>query len=305
MAEFKQWVTPLNQGSQEVTPSDSTIEYEDFSSEIDVIGPLLYRLFQERWQDVQLGHMVEGSVLELSFTEAPELFVVYDGYLTVATKSWHMHLCVDENLGGPLCRTPVEQRQHRVIKRAALYCRTSKTGRAFGWGIQFWNGANERMMTLFLPSPYLGDDDDLLPEGKPRLEKLALYEELRSTYILGERPIPYEQNPLTRPYLAVCTSSRCNPSRNWQPTADALKAALSEQGLDIPVQTTGCLEVCKLGPVVFHSGDRTWFTRATPNIAKQIVEDYLVKGEAIPGHHYPANARAVQSKSTRQSVDVS
>ena len=66
MSEFNQWVTPLKHMVSEKNPKGGTIEYEDFPTTIDVTGPLLYTLFQQQWQQVQIGHVVEGGVLELS-----------------------------------------------------------------------------------------------------------------------------------------------------------------------------------------------------------------------------------------------
>ncbi|NEQ29425.1 MAG: (2Fe-2S) ferredoxin domain-containing protein [Leptolyngbya sp. SIO4C5] len=289
---FSRWVTPLRRRSEEPTEVGGRVEYEDFPCTVDVTGPLLHTLFQERWQDVELGHVVQGSVLELSFTQPPKIFVLYDGYLTVVTEAWHLHLCVAANLGGPHDRTPESLRQQRLIKRAALYRRFNASDRSVSWGIQFWNGSDERMMTLFLPNPYIGEGDELLPEGTPQLEKLGLYETLRQIYVLGEQPIPYTENPLKRPYLAVCRSGRCNPSRNWQPTFDALQQAVDEAGLDVAVQTAGCLEVCKLGPVVFYSGDRTWYTRVTPEVAQQLVQQHVAEGQPLPAHRYPRVSHA-------------
>lgn len=287
MSTFNPWVSPLNCRTEEPTQTGGVIEYEDFPVSIDVLGPLLHQLFQDHWRSVQIGHVVQGSVLELEFIEAPKVCTLYDGYLTVVTEAWHLHLCIEENLGGPHCRTSLELRQQRLVSRASLYRRLSASGRPTSWGIQFWNGEAEKMMTLFLPNPYVGEDDELLPEGKPQLDKLALFEAIREIYVLGTRPIPFKDNPLTRPYLAVCRSSRCNPTRNWQPTFDALQAAVKQAGLDIPVQSVGCLEVCKLGPVVFYSGDRTWYTRAIPAVAEQIVQTHLVEGKDLAEHRYP------------------
>ncbi|NEQ97935.1 MAG: (2Fe-2S) ferredoxin domain-containing protein [Cyanothece sp. SIO2G6] len=292
MTDFSRWVTPLQRRSEEPTEAGGRVEYEDFPCTVDVTGPLLHTLFQERWQEVELGHVVQGSVLELSFTEPPKIFVLYDGYLTVVTEAWHLHLCVEPHVGGPHDRTPEPLRHQRLIKRAALYRRFNANNRPVSWGIQFWNGSDERMMTLFLPNPYIGEGEELLPEGKPQLEKLGLYETLRQIYVLGEQPIPYSENPLKRPYLAVCRSGRCNPSRNWQPTFDALQEAVDAVGLDIAVQTAGCLEVCKLGPVVFYSGDRTWHTRVTPEVAKQVVQQHVAQGQSLPDHRYPRTNHA-------------
>ncbi|NER28509.1 MAG: (2Fe-2S) ferredoxin domain-containing protein [Symploca sp. SIO1C4] len=295
MSAFNRWVTPLNCRDTEPASRSGTIEYEDFSPQIDVLGPMLYTLFQERWQEVQLGHVVEGSVLELEFSQPPKICVVYDGYLTVATESWHLHLCVEENLGGPHQKTPPNLRQQRLVGRAALYRSLNEHGKARSWGIQFWNGTGEKMMNLFLPNPFLGEEEDLLPENKPCLEKLALYEELRQIYVQGIRPIPYTTNPLKRPYLSVCRSSRCYPSRNWQPVCEAMQQAVAEAGLEVNVISSGCLEVCKLGPVVYYSGDdrspelrqQTWYKRVKPEVARQIVQEHLVNGRKLTAHLYP------------------
>jgi len=287
MGEFSRLVTPLNCCITEPLPMGGQIEYEDFPCTIDVTGPLLYTLFQERWEETQIGHVVEGSVLELEFTQPPKICIIYDGYLTVVTEAWHLHLCLEEHLGGPLAKTPPELRQQRLIHRASLYRRLNERGDPRSWGIQFWNGAGEKMMNLFLPNPFLGEDEDLLPEGKPQHSKLSLYKELRDIYVLGIRPIPFENNPLKRPYLSVCRSSRCYPSRNWQPIIEALQEAVKEAGMDVYVMTSGCLEVCKMGPVVFYSGDRTWYTRVNPDVARRIVREHLVQGQPIKNHLYP------------------
>lgn len=287
MSEFQRRVTPLDRTILEPTPNGGTIEYEEFPATIEVTGALLHSLFQEHWQEVGLGHMVDGSVLELEFTQAPKICRLYDGYLTVVTEGWHMHLCLEENLGGPLCTTPPELRQKRLVSRAALYRRLNPQGQARSWGIQFWNGAGEKMMNLFLPNPFVGDREDLLPENKPQLEKLGLYEQLRRIYVLGEAEIPYTENPLKRPYLSVCRSSQCNPAQDWQPIYESLQTAVMEAGLDVEVIHSGCLEVCKMGPIVFYSGDRTWYSRVTPEVATQIVQDHVTKGKRISKHLYP------------------
>ena len=62
---------------------------------------------------------------------------------------------------------------------------------------------------------------------------------------------------------------------------------MEKAGLDIEVRTSGCLEVCKLGPVVFNSEDRSWYTRVTPDVAQTIVEEHLVKGNQVREHSYP------------------
>ncbi len=293
VATFERRVKPLGKIETEALYNGNSIEYEDFPATLDVTGPLLHALFQENWQQIGLGHMVDGSVLELEFTAAPKICRLYDGYLTVVTEGWHMHLCLTENLGGPDRKTPAALRQTRQVSRAALYRRLNDRGEARSWGIQFWNGAGEKMMNLFLPNPFVGEAEDLLPEHQPNLAKLGLYEQLRQIYILGTADIPYQTNPLIRPYIAVCRSSRCNAGRDWKSVHAALEQQLIESGLEnVELIVSGCLEVCKMGPVVFYSGDdrspeHTWYTRVTPEVAKEIFCEHVVENRKVERHLYP------------------
>ncbi|MBN3961957.1 (2Fe-2S) ferredoxin domain-containing protein [Nostoc sp. NMS8] len=286
MTEFNCWVTPVNKVVIEPLSTEGSIEYEYFDSSTDVLSSLLYTLFQQNWQQVGVGHIVQGGVLELEFNAPPKICILYDGYLTVVTEGWHLHLCIEANLGGPHCKTPLELRQQRQVNRAAFYRRFNAEGIPRSWGIDFWNGADENLMTIFLPNPYV-EGENLLPEGKPNLSKLAFYEELRDIYVLGNQPIPFTKNPLKHSYISVCTSTRCLPSRKWQPTFDALKSAVENAGVDVEVRTSGCLEVCQQGPVVFYSDDRTWYTRVNSSVAETIVNEHLLKGNKIIEYCYP------------------
>ena len=71
MAEFQRWITPLQRSTVEPLPTGGAILHEDIPHGIDDIGPLLYSLFHEHWHQVQLSHVVEGSVLELEFSGKP------------------------------------------------------------------------------------------------------------------------------------------------------------------------------------------------------------------------------------------
>ncbi len=286
MSVFNPWVMPFNQTTTEATGNSWTIEYEYFDCSRDVLACLAYTLFQENWHQVGLGHIEQGSVLELEFHAAPKKCVLYDGYLTVIAQDWHFHLCIEETLGGPNSETPLEVRQQRLISKGAFYRRINPEGEPHSWGIQFWNGAGEKVMTIFLPNPYI-EDENLLPDGKANFSKLDLYNELREIYVSGIKQIPFAKNPFKCSYIAVCTSGRCYPSQKWQPTFDALSLAVEKAELDIEVRTAGCLQVCKLGPVAFYSDDKTWYTRVKPEVAEQIVNEHLVQGKKVTEYLYP------------------
>jgi (2Fe-2S) ferredoxin len=142
-------------------------------------------------------------------------------------------------------------------------------------------------MNVFLPNIFVGEAEDLLPEHKPNLAKLKLYDRLRRIYILGEEKIPYESNPLKTNYIAVCKSTRCNADRSWEQTYAAVQAQVAESGLPIEVISSGCLEVCKAGPVLFYSADKTWYTRVTPEVVSQIMSEHVIGGQPVVDHVYP------------------
>jgi (2Fe-2S) ferredoxin len=289
---FQIRVTPLNRSEIEKLEDGNAIEYEEFPATFDVLGPMLHYLFTEHWQDLGVGHVVDGSVLELEFTAPPTACWMYDGYLTVISEGWHLHLCIGENQGGPTAINSPSIRHIRRVSRAALYRQLDAEGKPQSWGIQFWNGAGEKMMSIFLPNPFLGEGEDFLPEYNPDLSKLAAYENLRQIYVLGQQDIPYQSNPLSRPYLAVCRSSRCNNGRDWQSVYDALQAQLTESNLDVDLMVAGCLQVCKMGPVVFYSGDErdsnhTWYARVTPTVGREIVTQHLGANQKVQRHLYP------------------
>jgi hypothetical protein len=193
MIEFNPWVKPLNKTTVEPTGNGWNIEYEYFDCQGDVLACLTYTLFQDNWHQIGLGHIEQGSVLELEFHSQPKKCVLYDGYLTVVAQDWHFHLCIEETPGSSDSDT-TQQKQHRLINKGAFYRRINSKGEPRSWGIQFWNGANEQAMTIFLPNPYI-DDEKLLPDGKANFAKLELYNELRETYVLGTKQLRFTHNP--------------------------------------------------------------------------------------------------------------
>jgi hypothetical protein len=102
-----------------------------------------------------------------------------DGYMTVDVGAWHFHLCVEDHRGAP---TP-EMARLRRVGRAAFFRTDGGSCVPGSWGLRLWNGRGEQMITVFFPNPWLDDDDRRLQS--PRLEKTALWEDLRSRYAEG------------------------------------------------------------------------------------------------------------------------
>lgn len=100
-----------------------------------------------------------------------------DGYLTVDTGAWHLHLCIEKHLDAP---SPEIIRQ-RQTSRAAFFHDQRPHGCVRGaWGLRLWNGLGEQMITVFFPNPYLTDEQRLQKE--PDWSRLTLWEQLRRRY---------------------------------------------------------------------------------------------------------------------------
>ena len=73
----------------------STTEYTDIPLTPGRLERLLRELFVEHWQEIVFGLCIQGAVFEIRLTESPRKISMFDGYLTVDTGAWHMHLCID------------------------------------------------------------------------------------------------------------------------------------------------------------------------------------------------------------------
>lgn len=77
---------------------------------------IVHLLFEQFWDDIWFGVIVEGAAWEVAAPNAPEKISMYDGYVTVDFGRWHFHLCIGEHTAsGP------ELGRLRRCTRAALY----------------------------------------------------------------------------------------------------------------------------------------------------------------------------------------
>jgi hypothetical protein len=66
------------------------------------------------------------------------------------------------------------------VARAALFRTVGGSCVPASYGLRLWNGLGEQMVTIYLPSPYLDDQLNRLPE--PDWSRIALWEDLRRRY---------------------------------------------------------------------------------------------------------------------------
>lgn len=166
-------------------------EYTYFEPTEEKMKELSQDLFSKNWNKIVVGPCVEGAVFEVRFAEEPKLSYL-DGYLTVDLGHWHFHLCI-----GPHKNCPSEKlRKNRPVAKCGFFeMRGGKCGGGRSWGLRLWNGFGDQLTTVFLPSPYLSDEQHVLPE--PKWERLDLYYSLREKY-LGE-PKPENFKPADAP----------------------------------------------------------------------------------------------------------
>ncbi len=139
-------------------------------------------IFGQYWNRVVFGPCVQGSVFEIQLKEKPKRVSLHDGYLTVDTGPWHFHLCIGPTKGNPQQPTPPELAKIRQASRAAFFHMKSTDHPRLGgsWGFRMWNGADQQMITVFFPNPWLTDGQKFRKE--PDMSRLELWNKLMAKY---------------------------------------------------------------------------------------------------------------------------
>lgn len=83
-------------------------------------------------------------------------------------------------------------------------------------------------------------------------------------------------------HILVCGGTGCHASESDM-LLDNLKTIVSDKGLDGEVQViaTGCFGFCEKGPIVKIMPDNTFYTQVTPEDAREIIEEHIVKGRKV------------------------
>ena len=162
-----------------------TVEIFPLDTDEETLRRLLSEIFEEHWQTVQFGTMIQGSVFEIQAPRAPVHVSMLDGYMTVDFGAWHFHVCIGEHRGSRANPCPPELARHRRTARAELYRSLNGDCAPNSWGLRLLNGKDEQQLTVFLPNPYIADDHKVRRE--PDWSRLALWDDLRRRY-LGLEP---------------------------------------------------------------------------------------------------------------------
>lgn len=172
-------------------PGMGRVEIFPVAAEEPVLLDLIKHLFGAYWESIFFGTLIQGAAWEVKAPGPPRKIALLDGYVTVDFGPWHFHLCIGETKGVGAGPTPPALARHRRCARAELYRGLNpRTGAPNIWGFRMFNGADEQQMTVFLPSPFIGDDGKLLKP--PRWERLAAWDDLRKR-VLGLEPDPFDR----------------------------------------------------------------------------------------------------------------
>jgi hypothetical protein len=160
-------------------------------TEQSFLKDFLTYLFETYWDQIVFGPLIQGAAYELTCPCKPTLIRLFDGYLTVSFGGPHFHLCIGENKGPPLDRTPEELKAHRRPSKAQIFRRLDKEGAPLSWGFEMENGAGEPMISIFFASPFLSAGDRLT--DTPQWDRLAMWRDIAQRY-LGRPPEAFDES---------------------------------------------------------------------------------------------------------------
>ena len=83
-------------------------------------------------------------------------------------------------------------------------------------------------------------------------------------------------------HILVCGGTGCQSS-NSEGIVSALKQEAENAGMaeECKILMTGCFGFCERGPIVKVLPDNTFYTRVTPEDAKEIIAEHIVKGRKV------------------------
>lgn len=177
-----------------VTEADgSVMEIFALPAEAAGLEAILRDLFENHWQEITFGPIIQGAAWEMQAQAAPTHIGVLDGYLTIALGASHFHICIGEHKGGHGRPVTEELARHRRTARAELYRLLDDTGAPVSWGLRLFNGKGEQQITVLLPNPFLSPTNDKVLK-QPDWTRLALWDALRARWLGLTAPDPLDRS---------------------------------------------------------------------------------------------------------------
>ncbi|HTU91939.1 MAG TPA: hypothetical protein VMF69_17790 [Gemmataceae bacterium] len=177
-----------------VTEADGSV-MEVFVLPTDAAGleAILRDLFDNHWQEITFGPIIQGAAWEMQAQAAPTHIGVLDGYITIAFGAPHFHICIGEHKGAHGHSVTEELARHRRTARAELYRLLDDRGAPVSWGLRLFNGKGEQQITVLLPNPFLSPTNDKVLK-QPDWSRLALWDALRARWLGSTAPDPLDRS---------------------------------------------------------------------------------------------------------------
>ncbi len=157
------------------------VEIFPLPTDLPFLHGLLTDLFENHWQEIVFGTLIQGAVFEIKTDAPPRKVSVFDGYLTVDFETWHFHICIGPHKGNHKTPTPPEVAAYRRCSRAEFYRLLSRDGSPRSWGLRLYNGGDQQQLTVFFPNPFLSDSQKVLKQ--PDWDRLSLWDSFRLRYL--------------------------------------------------------------------------------------------------------------------------
>ncbi len=149
--------------------------------ETDFLDELLRYIFETHWREIVFGPIIEGGAYEFRCPCAPRSISFSDGYLTVHFGGSHFHLCIGENKGSATNPTPAHQKQERRTSRAEMVRSFDDHGAPIIWQLRLFNGQGVPQLNIFLPNPFLTNDDNVA--DSPDWSRLTVWDDIAVRYL--------------------------------------------------------------------------------------------------------------------------
>ena len=155
-------------------PGNGRVEMFALDTSEPALFALCRELFENAWQDLVFGILIQGAAWEIRAPCAPQRVALHDGYLTVDFGVWHFHICIGPHQGTRKVPTSPELARIRRTSRAELYRLLGPDDAPTSWGLRLFNGIGEQQMNVFFPNPFLTDAGKI---GKaPDWARLAIWD---------------------------------------------------------------------------------------------------------------------------------
>lgn len=154
---------------------------------------LLRVLFENHWEEIIFGPIVQGAAWEWKAPCAPKHISMFDGYITIGFGAPHFHLCIGEHKGVPKYPVPEALAKHRRTSRAEMYRQLNREGTPISWGIRLFNGKGEQQITILLPNPFLSPTTGKVLKT-PEWSHLTLWDSLRAHWFGLTEPDPIDRS---------------------------------------------------------------------------------------------------------------